>query len=207
MIFLPHFLCKENLNFCLDLRLWVLLKDGDKDASGSGTGGELKKTLASTTDAVDALYSGNTGTVDYATFKADPTSHENKTVLLQQSDFDSGTVRMRWSAKYKLTENISFEPNASDDHWPKCNGLGDFQEDYCDSSDGTVLPAYRMGFFAAATMETQHVVFDLNGFTMEASDVFALQMRFMSVVALTGQPFVGGQGPQPADAAGGMIGL
>ena len=55
--------------------------------------------------------------------------------------------------------------------------------------------AYGVGFFAAIAIQADHVVLDLNGFTIEQSAEHALLQRFFSVIELADQPFVPSQGP------------
>ena len=57
------------------------------------------------------------------------------------------------------------------------------------------FPGYRLGFFAAITLETQDILLDLNGFEISQSPEFALQQRFYANIALHDQPFSGPQGP------------
>ena len=120
-------------------------------------------------------------------------AYDNKnaqTTELRQADFASGTVRLRAPGVYRLMEDIVFEPNAGDDHNPVCP----WQTLYCDAE---TVRAYKLGFFAAVTMEGRGVVLDLNGHTLRQSEAHALQQRFFAVVETARQPFIPKQGPQP----------
>lgn len=104
--------------------------------------------------------------------------------VLRQTDFDEGTLRLTESGTYVLGEDIVFAPNAADDHRPVCAR----QPQYC-------APAYQLGFFAAITVEAPDIVIDLDGHTLSASPLFALEQRFYSHIELTSQPFAPGEGP------------
>ena len=45
-------------------------------------------------------------------------------------------------------------------------------------ADDSFIRPYQLGFIAAVTIECDDVVFDLNGHTLEQSNVFYLQQRF-----------------------------
>ena len=55
--------------------------------------------------------------------------------------------------------------------------------------------AYHLGFFAAITIETNGVILDLNGFSLQQSLFHYLQQRFYANIELAAAPFVMGQGP------------
>lgn len=96
--------------------------------------------------------------------------------MLHASDFADGTVRLRYSGKYVLAEDVEFDPPATPgDAYPK--------------------PPYQLGFFAAVTIEAPNVVLDLGGHTLRQSERHALRQRFFSIVELSDQPFLQGQGP------------
>ena len=127
-------------------------------------------------------------------------------VELHQADFESGTVRLREGGLYKLQEDILFEPNAYNDHWPDCGPTtwNTTQVDYCDGHLH-FKAAYRLGFFAAITMEGSDIHVDLNAHSISQSNVHALQQRFYANIELADQPFIPTQGPAPSDAFGGNI--
>ena len=122
---------------------------------------------------------------------------------LHQADFDDGTYIINELGYYRLAENITFNP-----HPP--GTLGEDGVTVLDAySGGIPFPsqlgnpeerkydprAFGLGFFAAIVIEAEHVVLDLNGHTLEQSEEHALLQRFFSVIELTDQPFIGGQGP------------
>jgi hypothetical protein len=107
----------------------------------------------------------------------------SKTYYLRQEDFEKGTYRIRRSGTYILKEDIIFSPNPDLDYRP------DPQDEEYQGK------AYKLGFFAAITVETKDVVIDLNCYTIRQSQAFALQQRFFSVIELASAPFISGQGP------------
>ena len=110
---------------------------------------------------------------------------DNKGVKLRNKDFRDGTYRITKPGYYKLVEDIVFEPNKNGNpkYFPQ---KGD---PYSQNS------AYSLGFFAAITIESENVVLDLNGFTIQQSEEFALMQRFFSCIELASSPFIPGQGP------------
>lgn len=109
-----------------------------------------------------------------------------KTIRLKQSDFVHGAVRITKPGRYVLDEDIVFSPNADTDFQPHNSAL---------YPDFTLGGAYHLGFFAAVTIETQNVILDLQGHTIEQSPEHALVQRFFAIIELADQPFVPGQGP------------
>lgn len=55
-------------------------------------------------------------------------------------------------------------------------------------------------------MESPDIVLDLNGYTIQMTELFALQQRFFAVIELADQPFIKAQGPAPIDADGSTFG-
>ena len=121
-------------------------------------------------------------------------------INLSQSDFSHGTYRIKTSARYVLSENIRFNPNPSmyNNETNKLEGA-----DWMPTPEqivGGKYPVapngpYHMGFFAAITIETDNVIIDLNGFTLEQHMEHYLQQRFFSIIELAPSPFIHGQGP------------
>jgi hypothetical protein len=111
-----------------------------------------------------------------------------------QADFAKGTYRATTSAIYRLAMDIVFQPdlNADGEHWPSCE-TDEKAAAYC--KNGLLLPAYRLGFFAAITLEGSNVHLDLNGYKIEQSLLHSLKQRFFAVVETGSAPFVVGQGP------------
>lgn len=105
-------------------------------------------------------------------------------VILTQSDFSNGTYRITQPGYYKLGESITFNPNPNDDWRPRVDQAGQYPPG-----------KYRLGFFAAITIETTNVTLDLGGHTLKQSPEHYLQQRFYAAVELADQPFVVGQGP------------
>ena len=129
-------------------------------------------------------------TMTFASFKANPVL--NATVQLSQSDFTNGTVRLRHSAHYVLTENIIFEPNKADNWMPTAaQKAGGANADYPTAPHG----GYHLGFFAAITVEAANVFLDLNGKTLRQSVLFSVQQRFYANIELASSPFIPLQGP------------
>jgi hypothetical protein len=122
-------------------------------------------------------------------------------IELTQSNFVSGTYRIRKSGYYKLTENIVFNPNSS--KWDGVKLIGDdwnptsVQTTGGASAQYPIAPygPYHLGFFTAITIETNNVILDLNGFTLSQSIHHYLQQRFFSLIELSSSPFISGQGP------------
>ena len=104
-------------------------------------------------------------------------------IKLSQKDFDQGTLRLTQPGTYVLTENIVFAPNKGYNYFPRSQ-----QKDYS-------APAYGLGFFAAITIEVDHVTLDLQGHHIACSQVFSIQQRFFAIIELASAPFIPGQGP------------
>ena len=113
----------------------------------------------------------------------------NTPIVLTNADFVNGTYRIRTSGVYKLSENIVFNPNASDDHMPT--------QQQINSGEYPVMPAgpYHLGFFAAISVEANNVVIDLNGYRIDQHIAHQLQQRFYSCIELGSSPFIVSQGP------------
>lgn len=128
---------------------------------------------------------------------------------LTQADFDEGTYIIENPGVYRLTENISFNPNRRYDYsgggrvermnHDSSNHL-DWMPDYTNPDQvakyGDVMdPPFTLGFFAAVIIRCRDVVLDLNGYTLEQHQEHALQQRFYSLIELTDQPFPPRDGP------------
>ena len=124
--------------------------------------------------------------------------NELPVIHLSQSSFANGTYRIQTSARYVLTEDIRFNPNPSTYENDRLVGY-DWMPTPEQISSGKypVAPAgpYHMGFFAAITIETNNVIIDLNGFTLEQHMEHYIQQRFFSIIELAASPFIHGQGP------------
>ena len=120
-------------------------------------------------------------------------SYNNNTpyacIHLRQNNFTNGTVRITKPGIYILKENISFEPNSSNDFMPTGPQIASGQ--YPVGTAG----AYHLGFFAAITVEATGVILDLNGKTIQQTELHALQQRFYANIEMASAPFIPAQGP------------
>ena len=132
------------------------------------------------------LLEGGIDPVDWTTFNEKQETHRHAIVKVKNEDFKNGTLRIMAPCMLKLEESISFSPNEDSDFFPTPEQL---QGNYDRFS-------YRLGFFTAITVETtESVIIDLNGYTLAASDMFAVQQRFHSLIELGDQPFNPSAGP------------
>lgn len=111
-------------------------------------------------------------------------------VEIKNSDLKSGTYCIRKPGYYKLVENIVFSP-FTEKQIKNIRGLHKIPENIQKYSN----PAYRLGFFAAFTIETKDVVFDLNGKTISQGDIHHKLQRFYAHIELANAPFIRDQGP------------
>ena len=124
--------------------------------------------------------------LDWATFSEDQEGHKHSLVRLTNEDFANGTVRIKAPCVMKLSETIIFSPNSDRDFFPTPEQMTGEYDRF----------SYRLGFFTAITIETtESVVIDLNGYTLGASEMFAVQQRFHSLIELGDQPFNPNTGP------------
>ena len=119
---------------------------------------------------------------------APATSGGTPVKLLRQSDFAAGTYRIRTPGVYRLAESISFRPNPNHDFRPTPAQAALYPTT---GAEG----AYRLGFFAAITVECADVVLDLNNHELVQSPEHAQRQRFFALVELADQPFIPRQGP------------
>ena len=122
-------------------------------------------------------------------------------VEIKQEDFSFGTLRIKQSGYYKLTENIVFNPNPSTWNDGKLVG-NDWNPTPAQTGEGStalypIMPygPYHLGFFAAIAVEANNVIIDLNGFSLSQSVEHYLQQRFFSLIELASSPFIPKQGP------------
>lgn len=108
-------------------------------------------------------------------------------VELTQNDFTEGTVRITKPGIYILKEDIIFNPNQSNDFFPRMNQLERFPM-------GNSGP-FHLGFFAAITVESDNVIIDLNGKTIKQSALHNVEQRFYAHIELASSPFIPNQGP------------
>lgn len=107
-----------------------------------------------------------------------------QSISLFDTDFKSGTYRIKFPGIYKLSEDIIFHPNESNDFFPN-------NELEYPTNNGP----YTLGFFAAITIECDNVIIDLNGKSIRQSNEFYLKQRFFSLIELASSPFIHKQGP------------
>lgn len=140
----------------------------------------LYSTLSTVAEDVITVSSGSTTTWDI--YKS--TSPTNTTINLTNADFQNGTLRITTgNCVFKLSENVTIQPGTAPDFFPT-------------ESTEFPFPPYQLGWFAGITCETSDpIVIDLNGFTMEQSELFALQQRFYALIEIGDQPFLENQGP------------
>ena len=126
----------------------------------------------------------------FADFKLSPTPFS--TVKLIQSDFDNGTVRLKWPAYYILDTDIIFNPNRNDDWMPTpAQMVGGAKAEY----PGMPFGPYDLGFFAAITTEADNIILNLNNNLLKQSREHNLQQRFYAHIELASTPFIPTQGP------------
>ena len=113
----------------------------------------------------------------------------NNIVYLTNDDFKHGTYRIRDSGVYILKEDIIFHPNPENDFFPTPQQIMSHQ--YPVDNGG----AYFLGFFAAITVETEDVIIDFNGKSINQSDEHKLEQRFYAHIELASSPFIPNQGP------------
>jgi hypothetical protein len=146
------------------------------DQEETARGRKLKKSKKSKSSDSDKKGSGSTK----------ETKPKEKVNELSNVNFLDGTFRITEPGYYKLTEDIDFGPQESNDYWP----LFSQWQKYPPS-------AYYLGFFAAITIETDDVVIDLNGFEIRQNAEFYLAQRFFNVIELNDRVFIQNNGVSP----------
>jgi len=124
---------------------------------------------------------------------------------LRQTDFDEGSVIITAPGKYKLMEDISFNPNPAptdiDAQTKEALATSSMPTAaFLDSMDNLGLrKSFALGFFAAIVIMSDKVTINLNGKTLEQSEEHALAQRFYAHIELASSPFIpagaGSQGP------------
>jgi len=103
-------------------------------------------------------------------------------VVLRNSDFAGGTLRLRVPGVYELHEDVTFEPQPPAP-LRTANGTGPYDDD-----------AYTLGFFAALTVEAPDIVIDLRNHTLQQGRMHAaVHQRFFALIELAAAPFITGQ--------------
>eukprot|EP00924_Labyrinthula_sp_SR-Ha-C_P003310 augustus_masked-scaffold_15-processed-gene-5.49-mRNA-1 protein AED:1.00 eAED:1.00 QI:0/-1/0/0/-1/1/1/0/682 len=137
---------------------------------------------------------------------------------LSQEDFDRGTYIITQPGDYILSEDIVFEPkqncvvDGSCAETIKAIAYGELDEQvellfhpYAtfnasqNLDEQFLTKSFVLGFFTAVSIETTGVSLDLNGFTIEQSELHALFQRFFALITLANAPF--GPDAGPADFA------
>ena len=122
----------------------------------------------------------------------------NNVIELYQDDFTSGTYRIEEGGTYKIMEDIVFEFNMGSLDDPQAQNGWKPNSEQVDRYPGAGVAQgrdeYFLGFFAGITIETDDVVLDLNGKSLEMSDIF-YQQRWFTIISLTSQFFLPGNGP------------
>ena len=131
---------------------------------------------------------GDIGALEYM---SNPTTHAGKRILVRNSDFINGTLRITTSAYVAFLEDVTFDPNSlphSANH-PHRIPRAAVQPLY-------TARAYTLGFFAAITIEAKHVVVDLNGHELSTSRAFDFVQRApYAHISIGDRPFIHGEGP------------
>ena len=111
-------------------------------------------------------------------------------INLRNKDFKSGTVRIGVPGVYRLSENIIFNPNPTNDFMPlpEQSGVNGIYPQH-------MKGPYHLGFFAAITVECDNVIIDLNGLTIQQSPSHNFQQRFYANIELANAPFIMNKGP------------
>lgn len=129
------------------------------------------------------------GCVSYDNYQRDPIANQKKVLELFNRDFFYGTVRIVTPMAVRLMENIIFNPNNGD------GTNNNFIPNLSRNKHLYTGEAYRLGFFAAITVEAERVVVDLNQKRIEQGGRFNLLQRFYAHIELADQPFIPKQGP------------
>ncbi len=145
---------------------------------------ELKKKLS----CLYQKYKRN-GYISWDEFRLDQNKHKEKVIMLKNSDFIYGTIRLRVPCGVILKENIVFNPDngdGSNDQFDQNKSLR--KEDY-------QTKAYRIGFFAAITLEADNIIIDMNGKNIRQSARHHIFQRIHAHIELGDQPFIPKEGP------------
>lgn len=121
----------------------------------------------------------------------------SETVYLSQNDFKEKSFIISSPGNYVLTENISFSPkvesllklNVESLKYPE---LLMFPSTIERESNGNSL---NLGYFAAIIVASDNVLIDLNGFTIQQSNIHMAMQRFFAVIELANSPFPPTKGP------------
>ncbi|GFH61566.1 hypothetical protein CTEN210_18042 [Chaetoceros tenuissimus] len=121
-------------------------------------------------------------------FKEEMSTVEGEDVTcLFNEDFELGTLIIDEPGKYKLCEDIVFDP-IQDKALP-------VTEMYLPDFNVYNENAYGMGFFAAIAISASNVEIYLNNHSIEQSASHALMQRFFAIIELANSPFLQSVGP------------
>lgn len=141
----------------------------------------------------------NSNVITWEEFNINQEKNSGSKVILKQTDFDKGTLRVKSSCLLELSEDISFNPNPGFGFKTVQELKGNQGNNWFPTSEQLEKDydkhAYRLGFFAAIAIETSNVVFDLNSHIIEQSEEHRLMQRFFAVIELADQPFLPLTGP------------
>ena len=135
-----------------------------------------------------ASLSGNASCLDY---RANATLHASKTILVTQECLDLGTFRITTPGHFVFQHDIVFHPLPDNDFHPHANTT-------INTTNTTAYypsPTYDLGFISAFTMESHHMMLDLNRFSLSQSITHRLLQRFYAHIELVNSPFIASQGP------------
>ena len=115
---------------------------------------------------------------------------------LDATSFSDGTLRIQESGKYCLDDDIEFNPNPGSIMEPNIPFQSWWPTDSAsypgcmDLSGG----AYALGYFAAVTIETNDVEFDMKNYEIKMDETFYIQQRFFTIFEIGSSPFITGEG-------------
>jgi len=127
------------------------------------------------------------------------------TVYISNTDIQSGTYRITEPGTYILAEDLRFNFNApsaedrTDESFSPNNyntdNMGWFPSKNQEEYNGlyTYDGLYSQGFFAGISVESDDVIIDLNGHSMEMSYEYYLQQRYFSLIEVGNRPSIMGQ--------------
>jgi hypothetical protein len=113
---------------------------------------------------------------------------------IYQSNFTHGTYRIMTPGYYYLAEDIVFNPNADISSVDPSENFMPLESQFGNSSSEYPRAQFRLGFFAAITVETSRVRIDLNGFKIQQGAEHALMQRSFALIELANSQFIAGQG-------------
>ena len=116
---------------------------------------------------------------------------DSNVMYLSKNDFEDGTLRIKKSGTYILTEDVEFDFAKDNDYWPSSDT--DNYDEYLGAGRYNRDP-YSYGFFAGIAIEANYVTIDLNGHELKQSLEFYYSQRFFAIIEFGNQMFLPGQG-------------